>query len=208
MARPSGGEAGLLASCGYRSAITRTLRLEATGQFRRAAAGWERYQETWGEEDTDGFISQSEPPQIRCLDDRIAALRAWRGPRDTPALRVYLDARDRLNVGNYSVARPLLARLTREPYRTRAEYIAASVRFYTESPEAGAAAFRAFLKRHPRNALALYMIGRCYFRAVRRDETGVSMRAGRWARASECGSRRPRRSRSWSTRTRSAIRSA
>ena len=154
--------------------VTRALRLEAAGQFHQAAAVWEHYQEDVGTDDGDDSFDASKPPQIRCLDDRIAALRAWRGPRDTPALRVYLDARDRLNIGNYSVARPLLARLTREPYRTRAEYIAASVRFYTESPEAGAAAFRAFLKRHPRNALALYMIGRCYFRAVRRDETGVS----------------------------------
>ena len=88
------------------------------------------------------------------LVDEVAVLRTQAGPRDVASS------------ADYRRIPPLLARLTREPYRTHAEYLRACLRFYMDTPEASAAAFRAFLKRHPGHALALYMIGRSYFRAI------------------------------------------
>jgi TolA-binding protein len=155
--------------------IARAIRCEAGGQYQQAAAVWERYRRARGEEEPGDRGSNDEPAQCLALEDRITALRAWRGPQDSGALWLYLDARDRLNaVGNYAVAEPLLTRLPQGPYRTRAEYLAASERFYTRPPDVSAEAFRAFLKRHPRDPLATYMVGRCYIRAILAGEANAA----------------------------------
>jgi outer membrane protein assembly factor BamD (BamD/ComL family) len=152
----------------------RAIRLEALGQFRKAASAWGRYQQARDNADPDDFTGwfydRQEPPQAQSLDDRIAALRTWRGPGDTPALRVYLRARDLISAGEFAKARPLLAGLRQEPYRTSAEYLRAILTFYTDTADAAAAAFGSYLKRHPRHPLALYMVGRIYFRQIRLEE--------------------------------------
>jgi outer membrane protein assembly factor BamD (BamD/ComL family) len=148
----------------------RAIRFEAAGRFRQAAAAWMRYRQEWSKADPDEIPSWPEPYQSRGLEDRIAALTAWRGPRDTVAMWIYLRARDLVNVGKYNRAQPLLARLTRDPFRTHAEYLQASIRFYSGTPEASATAYRSFLRRHPRHQLGLYMVGRSFFRPIRSEE--------------------------------------
>jgi tetratricopeptide (TPR) repeat protein len=150
--------------------ISQVLRWEANGQFRRAAAAWSQIQRARLNSDRWAGEDWRDPPQVEGLDDRLAALRAWRGPRDTVALRTYLRARDLVNADQGAKARRLLSRLIREPFRARADYLRASLRFY-EDPLAGAVAFRAFLQRHPRDPLGLYMLGRCFFTAIRTDES-------------------------------------
>jgi TolA-binding protein len=162
--------------------VKEALRREAAGRFQRAVAAWGRYQQANDEKDPEDWEYRHPPAQALALADRIAALKAWRGPQDTAALRQYLEARDLVDKvavlrtqaaprdvassPDYRRIPPLLARLTREPYGTHAGYLRACLQFYMDTPEASAAAFRAFLKRHPRHALALYMIGRSYLRAI------------------------------------------
>lgn len=139
------------------------LRWESAGRFREAAAAWLRLQQE-NEEDSGEPVFGDELTQAQGLEDRVAALQAWRGPRDTEPLRLYLRARDLVNVQLYTDARHLLARLTRQPYRSHAEYLRACIVFYSGTPEASAAAFRAVAKRHPGHQRALYMVGRSFFR--------------------------------------------
>jgi TolA-binding protein len=144
---------------------------ETAGRFREAAAAWARVLRE-DEEDAGEPVSwdDGEPDysddlsQMQGLEDRLAALQAWRGPQDSESLRLYLRARDLVNVQLYTDAKRLLAQLTREPYRTHAEYVRACIVFYSGTPEASAAAFRAVVRRHPGHQRALYMVGRSYFR--------------------------------------------
>jgi tetratricopeptide (TPR) repeat protein len=143
------------------------MRLEAAGRFHEAAAAWARYPSASDQAEAADPEDSQGPPEVQGLEDRLVALQAWRGPQDTAPLRLYLRARDLVNVQDDTDARRLLAGLTQEPYRTHAEYLRACILFYsTGTPEVSASAFQALLKRHPRHQLALYMIGRSYFRSV------------------------------------------
>src|SRR5258708_6592639 len=57
----------------------RALQLEVKGQFRQATVLWERYRQTEKDPDRGNYelwlAYHQEPPEARCLDDRIAALR-------------------------------------------------------------------------------------------------------------------------------------
>jgi hypothetical protein len=83
------------------------LRQEAAGQFRKAASVWRRYAQERQIAYLDSLSSYEDTetwgklPQAKGLEDRIAALQAWRGPRDTAALRAYLRARDLVNARKY-----------------------------------------------------------------------------------------------------------
>jgi tetratricopeptide (TPR) repeat protein len=151
-------------------AISRAVRAEAAGQFRLATTVWERYQRDRLRADPWEVADGQEPLQTSALDDRLAALRAWRGPQDTPDLRAYLRARDLVSAGKYSRAVPLLGRLRQAPYRERAKYLRASLVFLAGPPEAGVVVLRAYRARHPRDPLARYMLGRSLFRLIRIDE--------------------------------------
>src|SRR5262249_13590899 len=101
------------------------IRLESSGRFHQAAAAWVHYQRERRRlylSDSDLWRHQ-EPAQAIGLADRIASLEVWRSPGDTPALRDYLRARDLVNTQRKKAAGPILARLTQEPYRTRAQYL-------------------------------------------------------------------------------------
>src|SRR5262249_27191491 len=132
------------------------LQYEAAGQFRQAAAAWSRIRQQRLAGDVREWEDWHDPPQLQAIDVRIAALRTWRGPRDTQALRLYLRARDLVNAGQSVQAQRLLSRLTQEPFHTRADYLRASLQFRSD-PVGGARAFYAYLKRHPSDPLALYM---------------------------------------------------
>jgi hypothetical protein len=153
-----------------RKRVHAAVQAERAGQFRLAAALWERYEQERLRADPWEVADGHEPLQTVALDDRLSALRAWRGPRDTADLRAYLRARDLVSAGKFARAAPFLARIRRALYRDRAQYLRASLIFYNASPEAGIAAFRTYQSRHPSDPLACYMLGRSLFRLVRVQE--------------------------------------
>src|SRR5262245_42895177 len=107
--------------------IALSLSYEAAGRFRQAAAAWTRIRELRMVGDIREWEDWRDPPQLQGLDDRIAALRTWRGPRDNQALRLYLRARDLVNAGRSAGAGRVLAGLTQEPFRARADYLRAGI---------------------------------------------------------------------------------
>lgn len=142
----------------------RAREAEAAGRFHEASGLWEACRRSLAFTDAAEWWGDRRKP-LPGMEDRIRALRAWRGPPDTGSLRLYLQARDLVNRAQDRRALPLLTRLTSEPYRSHADYLRASVVFYTsQRPEVASAPYRALVRRQPRHALALYMIGRCILR--------------------------------------------
>ena len=135
-------------------------RQETTGQFRQAADTWERCWDVWEGPLHAGSPDGAVPAGLKGLLDRTRALRAWRGPEDTPGLRAYLTARDAVNSGDPGRARRAIDRIPGDRYRARAEYLSAALEFRRTDPAAARRAFETLVRRRPDNALAAYMLGR------------------------------------------------
>jgi tetratricopeptide (TPR) repeat protein len=148
--------------------IEEARKQEQSGRFRLAAKTWVRLKRVL--QDQGPFEGAAIDRAERGLEDRVAALRLWRGERDTEALRKYLRARDLVSSRKGSEAVQLLSELESGRFRRHAVYLSASAVFYAGDPEKSAATYSALLSRFPDDALAAYMIGRSYFRPVRAAE--------------------------------------
>ena len=62
-------------------AAQEAMRLEGRLQFRQAVAAWERYRKLAPLDAVAAWYELPVLPQTHGLDDRLRALRAWRGPR-------------------------------------------------------------------------------------------------------------------------------
>ena len=144
----------------------KAARLEQEGRFREAATAWEQFRHACNTAVDEDSWAPSAPPELVGLDDRLAALRAWRGPADTPALRRYLEARTLVSHADYKRPRALLRTLKSGPLRQRAAYLRATIRFYTGSDAESIAAFRKLVTLYPADPLPRYMLGRSYFAPV------------------------------------------
>lgn len=148
---------------------------EKAGQFLAAARSWEQCLAAVAREDTPWAYFADNAPPVQGLEDRIAALKAWRSAADTEPLRLYLRARSLVTANRGKEAVPLLASFTREPYRTHAEYLRGSILFLTDGDaDAAAQAFARLTQRKPDYAAAQYMLARCRFSEVRTDELAAA----------------------------------
>lgn len=156
---------------------------EGAGQFPEAAKLWARWQAFYNqsEHQAAGFNDGTGAPQIHkpSLPDRIAALRAWRHPGQSADLKVYLRARDAVDDLKTGKAEALLTGLTREPYRSHAEYLRASILYGTARGATRAAeGYRRLLARNPKHQAARYMLGRiAYQQGIATDEEDGTPRA-------------------------------
>jgi TolA-binding protein len=154
--------------------VRKALGLEQAGRFREAVPVWQRFA------DRDEYASLeawNRPPRdwSQGVRERIEALRAWRGAQDTPPLRAYLSARDRITEKPDARVEAELRAADRGPLRLHARYLRATLRFHAGKPEESAAAYRDVLKARPGYLPALYMIGRSYFAAVSELESSEEL---------------------------------
>lgn len=141
------------------------LRLETEEQFPQAVVAWQRFAAARQLTHLEGWqISHAD--RNYGLEDRTRALGAWRGSQDTPALRAYLTARQRIEDGQLVGIGDLLQAADTGAFQVHAAYLRAVVAFYLGTPDESATSFREVVKRHPGYAPALYMIGRTYFAAA------------------------------------------
>lgn len=141
---------------------------EAAGRFAQAGRLWREQQRLFDREMDPSHVGQA-PTAVPGLDDRIAALEAWRGAGDNSSLRAYLQARDLVDAGKNPVE--VLKGVTAASLTDRAAYLKAAYLFEAGRLDAALAAYREVTRRYPRDPLARYMVGRCCFRQVYARET-------------------------------------
>lgn len=145
--------------------------LEQQEQFREAAATWERFlalrRKTDPQPWTDGSSTGGFGPEAR-----MAALRAWRNPADTPLLHAYLKARSQIENGQLVGIGLPIQEADQGAFRPHAAYLRATVAFYLAAPEESATKYREVLELQPDYLPAQYMVGRACYAGARELRNG------------------------------------
>lgn len=150
---------------------------EEEARFGEAARLWREAERRYAVEMESDYAGRQPTFDREGLDDRIAALELWRDASETPSLRAYLEARDRLGKEKEAALRAL-SRVTAPRFAARAAYLRGALLFRHGSADEALPAFREAARLHPKDALAHYMVGRASFRRVDDRESNADPEEG------------------------------